>query len=78
MQIKNPTDSLIMVKIIEWMISETTNKRYHEKLMEIIQGLKSKRWMEEENNPTIKSIILFGYDIFLFDMKEYREIVKKI
>lgn len=78
MQIKTPTDSQVMIKIIEWMISEAKNQEYHNGLRKIVDGLKGKRWMELENNPRIKSIVLFGRNIFLFDMKEYREMVKLI
>ncbi len=74
--IKNPTESKIMIKIVEWMISETNNAEYHKCLKEILKGLKGKRWMETENNPRVKSIVLFGQNLFPFEMRYYKEMVK--
>jgi hypothetical protein len=71
-------DNQIMEIIIDHMISQVSNKEYIEKLNIILDGIKGKSRIDEIYEPRYQSIILFGFNIFIFKMKEYRLIVEEI
>ncbi len=72
------TDNEIYSKIIKWMISESTNKIYIQKLNEILQGIEGKKFIEETKHPRHLSLVMFGTNLFPFKIEEYREMAKLI
>jgi len=65
-------DADVMACIIKYLIRTATNKEYIKTLEIILKGIDGKLHIEESFDPRYQSIILFGYNIFPFKMKEYR------
>ena len=65
----NLNDAFVLV--IEFMISECTNKDVIEKFQTIINGIKNKKHVEEISHPRYCSVVLFGQNLFPFTDSEY-------
>lgn len=72
------TENEVYSKILKWMISESTNKIYIQKLNEILQGIEGKNFIEETKHPRHLSLVMFGTNLFPFKIEEYREMAKLI
>lgn len=72
------TNNEVMVIVLEYLKSQASNKEYIGKLNNIIAGISGKKHIEETDAPSYKSILFFGYNIFPFTVKEYREIANEI
>lgn len=62
--------------VIEWMIRESSNKEYIEKLNIILKGVKGKNSIEEHEHPKFQSQVIFGVSIFPFTKEEYIKIAE--
>lgn len=71
-------DNQVMVVVLEYLKSQASNSDYIGKLNNIITGISGKKHIEEIDAPSYKSILMFGYNIFSFSIKEYREMAKEI
>lgn len=69
-------DAEVMIEIIKWMISEASNMEYIHKLEIMLERLKGKKHIEEFDNPRYLSIVMFGSNLFPYNMSDYREMVK--
>lgn len=71
-------DAEVMIKIIDFMLSESFNKRYSEILNKIKVGLVGKKHIDETASPRYQSIVLLGINIFPFSMSEYRKMALEL
>jgi hypothetical protein len=72
------TDSQVYSIIIKWMISESTNPTYIQKLNEILQGIENKNFIEEFKHPRHLSLVMFGTNLFPYRIEQYREMAELI
>lgn len=72
------TDNEVYITIIEELIKKSSHKKFKEDLQSIIDGLRGKDHVEEQDSPQYKSIELWGNNIFPFKIEQYRKIAEYI
>jgi len=72
------TDNEVMTIIIEYMISQAKSREYIEKLNIIMGGIRGYKHIEQERSPSYQSILLFGYNIFIFKTSHYRLMAQEL
>lgn len=71
-------DNEVMSIIIKYLIAQAKNKKYIAHLEKILGGREGKKHIEQEKSPAHMSILLFGQNIFIFKMEEYRLMASEI
>lgn len=67
-----------MTIVLEYLRADTTNGDFGKKLDFIISGIKGKKYTEQECSPRYLSILFFGYNIFTFTDKQYKQMAELI
>lgn len=72
------TDNDVYIIILEDLKRISDNKEYIEGLQSIINGLKGKDHVEEQDSPQFKSVEMWGRNIFPFTIEQYRKMAEWI
>ena len=71
-------DNEVMTIILEYLLRDASNREFRKKLNIILEGIRSKKHIEERLSPRYQSILLFGINIFTFTIEQYRSMVETI
>ena len=78
MENKTLTDNEVYITVLTDLLKVATEKKFIDDMNSIIEGLKGKDHVEEQDRPQYKSVLLWGRNIFPFSIKEYRKMAEQI
>jgi hypothetical protein len=64
--------------VLEYLIEESKNIEFIEKIKDILNGIKGKNHIEEESHPRFRSIVIFGHNIFPLRESDYFDMARLI